>query len=122
MNFVKNDILKMWKMRFSKCDFLDKLRIFAPVWGDKRIMKYCGFLLTVYITTCRTDAFMNSKAEHYKTAVFVRNIIMASSLALLMLLGAILLFLYYVCQPPKPDGNSANDNNTTQPEDQHDTR
>ena len=88
-------------------------------------MKYCGFLLTVYITTCRTDAFMNSKAEHYKTAVFVRNIIMASSLALLMLLGAILLFLYFMCQPPKPDGNSANDintNNTIQPEDQQDTR
>ena len=35
MNFVKNETLKLWiwwKVRFSNCEFLDKLRIFAPVW------------------------------------------------------------------------------------------
>ena len=34
VNFVKNEDLKMWilsKMLSSKCEFLDKLRIFAPV-------------------------------------------------------------------------------------------
>ena len=33
VNFGKNEILKMWiswKVRFSKCEFLDKLRIFCP--------------------------------------------------------------------------------------------
>ena len=37
MNFVKNETLKMWilwKVRFSKWEFLDQLRIFAPVWSD----------------------------------------------------------------------------------------
>ena len=36
MNFVKNEVLKMWilsKMRCWKCDFSDKLRIFAPVFS-----------------------------------------------------------------------------------------
>ena len=36
MNFVINEVLKMWilsKMRFWKCDFSDKLRIFAPVFS-----------------------------------------------------------------------------------------
>ena len=36
MNFVKNEIFKMLilsKMSFSKCDFLDTLRIFALVCG-----------------------------------------------------------------------------------------
>ena len=34
VNFVKNVILKLWilwKMKFLKCEFLDKLRIFAPM-------------------------------------------------------------------------------------------
>ena len=35
VNFVKNESLKMWilsKMIISKCEFFDKLRIFALVW------------------------------------------------------------------------------------------
>ena len=34
MNFVKSEIFKiwiLWKVRFLKCEFLDKLRIFVPV-------------------------------------------------------------------------------------------
>ena len=34
VNFVKNETSKLWilsKMRFSKCDFLDKMWIYAPV-------------------------------------------------------------------------------------------
>ena len=34
VNFVKNEIFKMWilwKVRLWKCEFLDKLRVFAPV-------------------------------------------------------------------------------------------
>ena len=37
VNFVKNETLKLrilGKVRFSKCEFLDKLRIFAPLWRD----------------------------------------------------------------------------------------
>ena len=37
VNFVKSEISKMWilwKVRLSKCEFLDKLRIFALVCSD----------------------------------------------------------------------------------------
>ena len=40
VNLVKKVILKMWilwKVRFWKCDFLDKLRIFAPVCSLKNV-------------------------------------------------------------------------------------
>ena len=36
VNFVKNETLKMWissKLRFSKCDFLHRLR-YVPVWAN----------------------------------------------------------------------------------------
>ena len=36
--FLKNEILELWiwsNMTFSKCEFLDKLGIFAPVWSLK---------------------------------------------------------------------------------------
>ena len=38
MNFVKNEILRMWilwKVRFWNCEFLDNLRIFAPMCRQK---------------------------------------------------------------------------------------
>ena len=48
VNFVKNEILKLWvlwKMRFSKCEFLNKLRVFAPVWflNSKSYQACCKF-------------------------------------------------------------------------------
>ena len=45
MNYVKNEILKnvnFVKSEFSKCEFSDKLRIFAPVW-DRVILKVWFF-------------------------------------------------------------------------------
>ena len=41
VNVVKIEILKMWilsKLRFSKCEFLYKLRIFAPVWCIQQVV------------------------------------------------------------------------------------
>ena len=64
VNFVKNEILKMWilsKMIFSKCEFLDTLRIFAPVWrnslGKNRCVKYPLFLI-------KTGHHPNDKAKN----------------------------------------------------------
>ena len=37
VNFVKNEIFKLrilWKLWFPNCEFLDELRIFAPVWNS----------------------------------------------------------------------------------------
>ena len=45
VNFVKNETLKIWilsKMRIWKCEFLDKMWIFAPVWSDYFL--FCRFL------------------------------------------------------------------------------
>ena len=44
VNFVKNETLQLWilwKVRFSKCEFLDKLRFFAQVWKLVQGLDFC---------------------------------------------------------------------------------
>ena len=67
LNFVKNEILKMWilrKVRFSKCEFLDELRIFAPVCPEKNLARFARFVFVV-IVVWHVSFFIDTLCSHF---------------------------------------------------------
>ena len=94
MNFVKNVILKMWilsKLRFSKWEFLDKLRIFAPVWYHSIFsgmsMSKASVLLWCHVPKCAylwsTPAFPSatpsSTYSYLSTSMLITKICISRS-------------------------------------------
>ena len=67
MNFVNNETLKLWilwKVRFSKCEFLDELRIFATVWSASFLI-LCQKVKSVWAKNENSVSASHSDADFF---------------------------------------------------------
>ena len=86
VNFVENKILKMWifgknetlklwilwKVRFSKCEFLDKLRIFAPLCLPLNKTGFSSWMFLVWQTWLCQGWFSHSVTWEFVVACSVK--------------------------------------------------